>query len=55
LAKVDTASFALEQAGTLAASVTWVTNSASVTNDDTNKSVTLPATNSAQFFRLRRP
>jgi hypothetical protein len=25
------------------------------TDDGTNKSVTLPATNSAQFFRLRRP
>ena len=51
----DTASFALEQAGTLAPPATWVTNVASITDDGTNKSVTLPATNSAQFFRLRRP
>ncbi len=51
---VDTASFALEQAGTLAAPVTWVTNAASITDDGTNKSVSIPATNSAQFFRLRR-
>jgi hypothetical protein len=47
---VDTAGFALEQAGTLAAPTSWVTNAASVTDDGTNKSVTLPATNSARFF-----
>ena len=51
----DTASFALEQAATLAPPPSWVTNAASITDDGTNKSVTLPATNSAQFFRLRRP
>ncbi len=51
----DTASFTLEQAGTLATPASWVTNAASVTDDGTNKSVTLPATNSQQFFRLRRP
>jgi hypothetical protein len=52
---VDTAGFALEQAGPLAAPAGWVTNSATVTDDGTNKSVTLPATNHSQFFRLRRP
>ena len=52
---VDTASFALEQASTLAAPASWVTNTANVTDDGTNKSVTIPATNSLQFFRLRRP
>jgi hypothetical protein len=52
---VDTAGFALEQAGLLAAPAGWVTNSATVTDDGTNKSVTIPATNSSQFFRLRRP
>ena len=51
----DTADFALEQAGTLAPLATWAPNTASVTDDGTNKSVTLPATNPAQFFRLRRP
>jgi hypothetical protein len=51
----DTASFTLEQAGTLAPPASWVTNVASIADDGTNKSVTLPATNSAQFFRLRRP
>ena len=51
----DTAGFALQQAAALAPSATWVTNTASITDDGTNKSVTLPATNSAQFFRLRRP
>jgi hypothetical protein len=38
-----------------AAPPSWVTNSATVTDNGTNKSVTLPATNSPQFFRLRRP
>jgi hypothetical protein len=51
----DTARFALEQAGTLDASANWVSNTASVTDDGASKSVTLPATDSAQFFRLRRP
>ncbi|MBI3415083.1 MAG: hypothetical protein HY043_07155 [Verrucomicrobia bacterium] len=50
---VDTAGFSLEQAGALAAPTSWVTNAASVSDDGTKKSVTLPATNSAQFFRLR--
>ncbi len=51
----DAAGFALEQAGTLAAPASWVTNAASVTDDGTNNSVSLPAANPAQFFRLRRP
>ena len=33
----DTASFALQQAGTLAAPASWVTNTASVTDDGANK------------------
>lgn len=45
----------LKQAGTLAAVASWVTNSASITDDGANKSVAIPATNTAQFFRLRRP
>src|SRR5207249_10086695 len=51
----DTVGFALEQANTLAASASWVTNATSVTDDGTNKAVTVPATNGAQFFRLRGP
>ncbi len=51
----DTAGFALEQAGTLAAPPGWITSSATVTDDGTNKSVTLPPTNTSQFFRLRGP
>jgi hypothetical protein len=47
--------FTLEQAGALAAPVSWITNTAAITNDGTNKSVTLPTTNSPQFFRLRKP
>jgi hypothetical protein len=52
---VDTAGFSLEQAGTLAVPASWIPNTASVADDGTNKSVTLPATNSPQFFRLRGP
>ena len=52
---VDSAGFALEQTGPLAAPSAWVPHSATVTDDGANKSVTLPATNSSQFFRLRRP
>ena len=51
----DTPGFALEQAGALAAPSTWVTNAAGITDDGTNKSVTLSATNRLQLFRLRRP
>ena len=50
----DTTGFALEQAGPLAAPANWVPNTASVADDGANKSVTLPATDSPQFFRLRR-
>jgi len=50
----DTAGFDLEQAGALAAPVSWVSNTATVADDGTNKSVTVPVTNNMQFFRLRR-
>ena len=33
----------------------WLANTVPVIDDGTNKTVTLPATNSPQFFRLRRP
>jgi hypothetical protein len=52
---VDTAGFALEQASPLAAPAGWVPNSATIADDGAKKSVTIPATNSSQFFRLRRP
>jgi hypothetical protein len=52
---VDTAGFALEQAGTLPAPASWISNTAGVTDDGTHKSVTLPASNRPQFFRLHRP
>jgi hypothetical protein len=51
----DTADFSLQQAGTLTAPASWVSNTATITDDGTKKSVTLPATNPAQFLRLRRP
>jgi hypothetical protein len=51
----DSADFALEQAPSLAARVSWAPNIFTITEDGTNKSVTIPATTSAQFFRLRRP
>jgi hypothetical protein len=51
----DTAGFGLEQAGAFAVQGGWTPVAASVSDDGTNNSVTLPATNAAQFFRLRRP
>src|SRR5206468_3010042 len=44
---VDTPDFTLEQAATLAIPASWVSNTASITDDGTNKSVTIPATNPA--------
>jgi len=51
----DTTGFALEQAGTPANRASWVPNTDTITDDGAKKSVTHPATNSPQFFRLRRP
>jgi hypothetical protein len=51
---VDTSEFNLEQAN-MPALATWVTNAASITDDGTYKSVTVPATYGSQMFRLRRP
>jgi hypothetical protein len=51
----DTDGFELQQAATPNAPASWVSTIASITDDGTTKSVTLPATNRSQFFRLRRP
>lgn len=51
---VDTTGFALEQADGLTVAANWNVNSATVTDDGVKKSVLLPATTRAQFFRLRR-
>jgi hypothetical protein len=51
----DAPGFTLEQAGDLATPTIWITNASSVSDDGTNKSITLPVTNPSQFFRLRRP
>jgi hypothetical protein len=50
-----TAGFVLEQSSDLGMPQGWTTNTATVSDDGTNKSVTLPATNSLQFFRLHLP
>ena len=50
----DTSGFALEQAGVLSGRASWVSNNVPITDDGVKKSVTVPATNSAQFFRLSR-
>jgi hypothetical protein len=47
--------FVLEQGSTLAGQSNWITNTASVSDDGTNKSVIIAATNGPTFFRLRRP
>jgi hypothetical protein len=51
----ETDGFALERADLISAPTSWVSNTADVSDDGTNKSVIIPATNSARFFRLRRP
>jgi hypothetical protein len=51
----DTDDFIFQQTGMLTLPAGWVSTSASVYDDGITKSVTLPATNRAQFFRLRRP
>lgn len=47
--------WALEEADRLAPGSSWGPITANVTDDGTNNSVTLPATNPARFFRLGRP
>jgi len=47
--------FTLEQSPSLASPPLWTPNTATITDDGTTKSLTLPATNSIQFFRLRKP
>ena len=48
----DAEGFALQQKGDF--TTNWVSVSADINDDGTNKSVSLPATNSAPMFRLRR-
>jgi hypothetical protein len=51
----DTDGFALEQAAALGAGSGWVSNTTAIADDGTNRWVTVPATDAAQVFRLRRP
>jgi hypothetical protein len=50
----DTTGFGLEQTADLIPA-NWIATATSVSDNGTNKWVTLPATNRARFFRLRRP
>jgi hypothetical protein len=52
---VDASGFALEQTLAFGGPASWVASPASVTNDGMNNSVTVPASNHAQYFRLRQP
>ena len=47
--------FALEQNATLGNPSSWNLNGASVSDNGTTKSVTIPATAGVHFFRLRKP
>ncbi|PWU19001.1 MAG: hypothetical protein C5B50_07590 [Verrucomicrobia bacterium] len=47
-----TEGFVLEQSADLGMPQNWTTNTATVTDDGSSKSVTIPATNNLQFFRL---
>jgi hypothetical protein len=48
-----TAGLILENSPSLTAAASWTPTAGTVNDDGTNKSVTLPATSNAQFFRLR--
>jgi hypothetical protein len=48
-----TAGLVLEQSSDLRMPQSWRPNTAKVTDEESNKSVTIPATNNLQFFRLR--
>jgi hypothetical protein len=50
-----TDNFSLEQSDAPNTPASWISTSASITDDGITKSVTLPTTSGAQFFRLRRP
>jgi hypothetical protein len=50
-----TPEFTLEQADFVAAPANWISNTDSITDDGTNKSITISATNGSRFFRLGRP
>jgi hypothetical protein len=50
----DAVGFGLEQANALSGPANWITNTANMIDDGTNMSVTFPATNGPQFYRLRR-
>jgi hypothetical protein len=51
----DTDGFSLEQTSTLNSPASWAPDTAPITDDGITRSVILPATNDAQFFRLRKP
>lgn len=51
----DSNGFVFEQSSTLGPSATWGPGTTSIAVHGTRKSITLPATNSVQFFRLRKP
>ena len=51
----DTVAFALEHNSSPVSTASWVPNAIPVIDDGIIKSVTVPATNSSQIFRLRRP
>jgi hypothetical protein len=48
-----TAGLVLEQSSDLRMPQSWTPNTAKVTDEGSNKSVTIPATDNLQFFRLR--
>ena len=51
----DSLGYIVEEGGTLGLSASWATSGATLSDDGTTKSATLPATPGYKFFRLRRP
>jgi hypothetical protein len=50
-----TSGLVLQQSSDLTSPESWTPNTATVNDDGTNKSVTIPATDNMQFYRLRSP
>lgn len=49
------ASYNLEQTSTVVAPASWATSGATVSDDGTTRTVTVPAAPGYQFFRLKKP
>jgi len=54
-AAADSAGFVVEQSGALAVPASWAASGATVSDNGTTKSMTIPIAPGYRFFRLRKP